>query len=403
MTFYQYKYQLKMNTLPSELIMMIFTKLPFSNIMKFICIFKELCENFLDFLPCLTIPKFIISKYENYQFLIKYQPKIRILKINTDRINEDIIKMDFTMIKYEKIFLNCAFVPGYFYEDDFLDIKDTSKNTIFSKHMEILKQYDSGFWKINMNCKKIYFILLELCSRFESFIVRTLIIDTDFDILNIDFTKLKYERLHLRDFCFDDVSGKMNITHTQIWKYEIKFIPEYIFLFNSGCEIKTLIIENKYHMFALNLLKYKKLHLLSDRLGFTNDIRIMDPNIAEKCKGITISNTKNCSDTFINSLTHLKLCESFELQNSNNEFYSTIAKLTKTLPKLRKFKLSGMTLKIKDLELLSGYENIVLKHVALPEDWNINALYNNSHVRLKACILQLNVSFISKILYGNRA
>lgn len=397
-----------MNNLPVELIVIIFIKLSFPNILTFMCISKEFHEIFMDILPCLTIPKFKISKYENYKFLVKYRPKIRILKVNVDCINEDIVKMDFTMIRYEKLFLNLNRSPFLLYDNEVFDIIPMYAK--YLKCIEIFNQNDTGMWKFVVNNNNSYLELLKLCDHFKSFMVRTLVINR-VKILNIDFTSIKYTRLYLKSFYIDDddVSKKINISHSKIWKCKISDKKQYDFLLNLGCEFKTLkMLTSEYEdegIFDLSPFKYEKIilkNVYDFGSGFEFDIGIIDPKISEKCKGITISWIDYRNDIFINSLSCLRSCEHIKLAFLIGDFDSVI-KFTKTLPKLRKLTLVDMRLQIKDLELLSCYQHIILKKITLPENWNIDTLHNNTQVDLKSCWISVRYyAQFDQVLYGNK-
>lgn len=378
-----------MNTLPLELIVEIFIRLPYPIIIELALVSKEFQRTSIYSLSCLTIPKFTIDGNKNYNFLIKYRPKIKTLKIDLEYcLGYD--KMNLTKIRYEKIFLGVN-IMLYFPE-------------------KFLKNIQINLWKFVVCNNSHYIYLLDLCRKFESLIVRTLVIDIDtyVDFLLIDITKIRFTRLKLYNYPVHDseIQKNLDIAWSNISSFKMSNNLDYEFLLKTKCKIKTLIIDTIFvdvETLDISEINYENLHLIRNcDNGFIHDIRTMDSIISDKCKKLTLCVTANFSDIFVNSLTHLKLCTSVKFKSPIDDFYFNIEKFILVLPKLRKLVLKKIKLNITDLKILSGYEHIVLNRVNMPVNWDHESLRCNSQVNLKLCRMSDNDWLFNGVLYGNK-
>lgn len=141
---------------------------------------------------------------------------------------------------------------------------------------------------------------------------------------------------------------KMNIIvkkyFYKILKYSISNHRDYESLMETKFHVKMLVICGRNICVSkINLTKinYEILILENLNLSSLREIKMLDSKISEKCKKLILCELCLTFD-FIESLKCLEMCEAIELYESHNYVndYQHIMMCTKTLPKLRKFKIS---------------------------------------------------------------
>lgn len=159
------------------------------------------------------------------------------------------------------------------------------------------------------------------------------------------------------------------MSQKRIPKYIISYYDDYLILIKFKPRVKTLMIQSQIintNRFNLTDIDYERLFLKVVILSI-NDVVMLDANISQKCKKITLYGLI-LTENFMLSLACLDVCETFRFYrpayyNPDRECkeYDNYFKSISWAPKIRKIVLSYWVLCDQQIKLLSGTNIIKIK------------------------------------------